>query len=61
MVVDPDSSDKIEEFMGDGFRIVLQNVPVDYDTALWTTGNSMLTIKSSTDIFGGVKVARVWR
>jgi len=57
-VVDPDSSDKIEEFMGDGFRIALKNEPVNLDTALWTSGNSMLTIKSSTDIFGGVKVAR---
>lgn len=57
-IIDPDSSDEIEEFMGDGFRIALENEPADFDTAVWSTGNSMLQIKNSTWLFGGVPVPR---
>ena len=57
-ISNPDSNEKIEEFMGDGFRIILENDQVDIDTAMWTTGNSMIEVFSNTEIFSGVKIAR---
>lgn len=55
---DPDNSEKVDEFIADGFRIKLKNDSLNFNSANWVVGNSNLAVTSSTIEIGSQMVAR---